>query len=213
MTDRRFATADGRTLGRDDILASPDMPVDYVDVPRWGGRVRVQAARVGSGPFVAYVNRRVKIQGQPGPGDEPTDQERSARRLVAAVIMSAIDEDGDPLFTWADADVLRDKHWNSVTKVATRAFELAGQDQINPAVEILGAAARIYNALDDKDREAWEPVLNQLADVMAAANEVWESLHPVGEDGVPIAQEVDVFAAGKGSSELDRTSGTSTPSA
>lgn len=212
MTDHRFAVADGRTLTRDDILASPDMPVDYVDVPRWGGRVRVQAARVGSLPFVAYVNRRIKVQGQPGPGEEPSDAEKSARRMVAAVIMSAIDDSGDPLFTWSDADTLRDKHWNSVTKVATRAFELAGQDQINPAVEILGAAARIYNALDDRDREAWEPVLNQLADVMAAANNVWNELHPVDDNGVPVEREVDVFAAGKGSSAPARTSGTSTPS-
>lgn len=213
MTDPRFATADGRTLTRDDILASADMPTDYVDVPRWGGRVKVKAARVGAGPYVAFVNRKIKVKGQPGPGEEPTEAEKNARRQLAAVIMSAIDENGEPLFTWADADKLRDKHWNSVAKVATKAFDLAGNDgPINPSVEILGAAARIYNGIADDERETWEPILDQLAEVMAAANDVWAELHPVDEDGEPVEAEVDAFAAGKDSSDPDPTSGTSTPS-
>jgi hypothetical protein len=55
--------------------------------------------------------------------------EEFARRMVGAVIMSALDpETEEPMFTWDDAAALREKHWNSVIKVATKALELAGND-------------------------------------------------------------------------------------
>ena len=114
-----------KTLRREDILNALDMPMDTVHVPRWGGDVLVRAMPVGHPRYRLYVD------GGAGKGRKApeTAAEEFARRMVGTVIMSALDPDTEtPMFTWDDADALRERHWNSVIKVATKALELAGGD-------------------------------------------------------------------------------------
>jgi hypothetical protein len=128
-----------KNLKREDILAATDMPMDFVDAPRWGGQVLVKAMPVGHPRYNIYVTGGSKQKGPLPPREE------FARRMVGAVIMSALDPDTEkPMFTWDDADALREKHWNTVLAVANKAFELAG-----PREE--------YGETDDEDEPAEGP--------------------------------------------------------
>lgn len=110
-----------KTLKREDILSATDMPMDTVPAPRWGGEVLVKAMPVGHPRYTIYVTGGAKQKGPVPPREE------FARRMVGAVIMCALDPDTEkPMFTWDDADALREKHWNTVLAVANKAFELAG---------------------------------------------------------------------------------------
>jgi hypothetical protein len=110
-----------KTLNRDDILNALDLPMEYVEAPRWGGRVLVKAMPVGHPRYTLYVTGGSKQKG-PVPA-----REEFTRRMVGAVIMSALDPETEkPMFTWDDADTLREKHWNTVVAIANKAFELAG---------------------------------------------------------------------------------------
>lgn len=112
-----------RTLTRDEILAADDLPMDYVPTPRWGKdtSVLVKAMPMGHPRFTNYVFGHVGK-------NPPSGNEINVRRMIAAVIMCAVDEDGAPLFKWSDADQLREKHWNTVTRIAGKAFQLAGDE-------------------------------------------------------------------------------------
>lgn len=118
-------------LTRDQILAADDLRTGYVDVPEWGGRVRVRGVPVASVDYIRFVeaplrdddgNILVDNTGHPLP--VPRD-ERAKRTTIAGVIKGAIDEDGNRLFRWEDATALRTKQYQACLKVAAKAFELA----------------------------------------------------------------------------------------
>lgn len=117
------------TLSRDQILAATDLPTDYQETPEWGGRVLVRAVPVGSVEFGRFVEARDKG------GNLPSEREQQIRRWVAAVIMGTINEDGSRVFRWDDADSLREKHWNTVVAIATKAFELASRGAVGSVEE------------------------------------------------------------------------------
>lgn len=125
------------SLTRDEILNAHDLPTDYVDIPRWGGQVKVKGAPVKDRRITSFVNSTTHGNDRKGRQDggrpysiaPPSDEERQVRLFLATVIVCAIDEDGKPLFTFEDADSLREKHWLSVVKVAEKAWELASDEE------------------------------------------------------------------------------------
>lgn len=104
-------------LGRDSILSVPDLTTEDVEVPEWGGWVRVRAL---SGKerdiFEASVtgthkkNKRMNL-----------DNVRA--RLVQ---MTIVGEDGQPLFKRADVEALGKKNAAALDRVFEVATRLSG---------------------------------------------------------------------------------------
>ena len=142
-----------KTLNRADILGALDLETELVDTPRWGGQVLVKAMPMAHTRYTQYVTG-----GSKPPKGGISTREEFIRRMVGAVIMSALDpETEEPMFGWNDADALREKHWNTVLKVANKAFELAGDDEDEPgedtAEETQAVVEEALDAIDDADAD------------------------------------------------------------
>lgn len=138
-------------LKRDEILGALDLHTEEVPVPRWGGTVLVKALPMASRRYTNYVTGGSR----PPKGGIP-QREEFIRRMIGAVVLSALDpETEEPMFTFNDADELREKHWNSVLIVANKAFELAGdpEDDTDDVEEDPDSAAAIEAALEDIDED------------------------------------------------------------
>lgn len=107
------------------ILGSQDLDIEILEIPEWGTEVAVKACPVASPRYNDFVYARDKK------GNLPVQAEINQRRIVGAVIMSALDpEDHERLFGWSDAEALREKNWNIITRIADLAFELALDDDL-----------------------------------------------------------------------------------
>jgi hypothetical protein len=84
-------------LTRDQILAAADLPFEDLDVPEWGGTVRVQGLSLGA-LFAIDAGATRK--------DGAIDTEKRVRAMLAA---SIVGEDGKPLFGEADLEGLSRK--------------------------------------------------------------------------------------------------------
>ena len=139
-------------LKRDDILGALDLHTEEVEVPRWGGTVLVKALPMASRRYTNYITGGSR----PPKGGIP-QREEFIRRMVGAVILSALDpETEEPMFSFNDADELREKHWNSVLIVANKAFELAGDDddeEEETVDEDPDSSAAIEAALEEIDED------------------------------------------------------------
>lgn len=117
---------------KSNILNATDLPVELIHVPRWDQDVLVRAAPIASPAYVGFVSstkdRNVVTTG-PNGVLVVNQREADVRRNIGAVILCALDPDTrERIFEWSDAKELREKHWNSVLLIATKAFELAGGD-------------------------------------------------------------------------------------
>lgn len=105
-------------LSKDDILKADDLPTRDVDVPEWGGIVRVRAMS-GSERDAYDASRMTK-----GPDGKYTLSFRDARaNLVARCV---IGDDGALLFNTADVARLGAKSSTALQRVADVAAELSG---------------------------------------------------------------------------------------
>ncbi|WP_213761976.1 hypothetical protein [Caballeronia sp. dw_19] len=99
-------------LTREQILAADDLKSEDVDVPEWGGSVRV---------IVMTGAARDAFQ------ERMSDTDKSISYFHNNLLVAtAVGEDGLPLFTGADMDALRTKSAAAVTRVATVAERLNG---------------------------------------------------------------------------------------
>lgn len=104
-------------LGRAAILAAPDLPTVDVPVPEWGGTVRIRsmsAAERDDFEAETYALR--------GP-DGATNLANIRARLLARC---AVDAEGTPLFTAADAGALGKKSAAAVDRCVAMAQKLNG---------------------------------------------------------------------------------------
>lgn len=147
------------TLSREDILNALDLPTEEVEIPRWGGTVLVRAMPMASTRYNLYIEKGGTLK-------RPiTAEETMRRRYIGAVIICALDGDTEePLFTWADAHDLREKHWGSVLKVATTAFDLASDledeeddDDDDEALELDEDDILIEDAIGETDEDGPDP--------------------------------------------------------
>ena len=105
-------------LTREQILESLDLPMRDVEVPEWGGTVRVATLSAFD---------RIEWEQQTFPNGE-VDSKRYATALVARCV---VDENGTRLFTDDDIEALGRKSLralNRVRDVATRLNALTGSD-------------------------------------------------------------------------------------
>lgn len=106
MTD----TADAkRFLSFDQIAEADDLQSEDVEVPEWGGTVRIRALD-GNG-MVRFLEEQPK-------------GEIVAAAGLRLLILCATDENGNLLFTKEQLDTLRKKSYRAVNKLVKVAFRL-----------------------------------------------------------------------------------------
>lgn len=116
-------------LTREDILEADDVPTDTVDVPEWGGEVRVQGL-TGSArdKWESQLIRategttKVKVDGQ----EQEMNLENQRAYLVA---LTVVDDDGERMFSLEDVKELGEKSGRALDRVFEKAQELSGIDE------------------------------------------------------------------------------------
>jgi hypothetical protein len=110
-------------LTRTQILEAEDAVSEYVEVPEWGGTVRVRSLEGLERDRYerSFVKIGAKGGGSLGVVDLTTDNARA--RLVS---MTVVDEDGLNVFTEADILVLGHKSAAALERVASVAQRLSG---------------------------------------------------------------------------------------
>lgn len=109
-------------LTRDQILAADDLKFEVVEVPEWGGSVRVAAM---SGAQRDRFEMSIVVNGKP-------DATNARAKLVAA---SVVDESGVPVFTLEDIEALGRKSSAALNRIVDVARRLSGigQDELEAA--------------------------------------------------------------------------------
>ena len=105
-------------LTRDDILKAEDRAVEVVEVPEWGGSVRVATM---SGAARDRFEASLLVNGK-------ADVSNAHAKLVAA---SVVDDDNQPLFSATDVEALGQKSaaaLNRIVAVARRLNRLGEQE-------------------------------------------------------------------------------------
>lgn len=117
-------------LSKDDILKADDLPVEDVDVPEWGGVVRVRG-------LTGKERDRFEFKMAAARKDPASAQVRA--EVVGRCI---VDENGDRLFTDRELDRLGDKSGEALDRVFEKVRELSGMsdDAIEEATEDFGPA-------------------------------------------------------------------------
>jgi hypothetical protein len=108
-------------LSKDAILAAEDRRTCDVDVPEWGGTVRVRA--LSGAERDAY---EIALAGVRPDGTARPNLVNVRARLVA---MAVVDEDGKRLFTDRDAAALGEKSAQAMDRVFVAAQRLSGLSQ------------------------------------------------------------------------------------
>lgn len=107
-------------LTRDDILRADDIQAEIVDVPEWGGQVRVKGL---SG------TERDRFE------QDSIDQRGKANKLNLAnirarlLVLCLVDEQGNRLFQRSDIDLLGQKSAVALNRVFEAARRLSGLNQ------------------------------------------------------------------------------------
>ena len=99
-------------LTREQILTADDLKSEIVEVPEWGGSVRVAAM---SGAQRDAFEMSLLVNGKP-------DLTNSRAKLVAASVM---DEAGAPMFTPADIEALGRKNAAALSRIVEVARRLS----------------------------------------------------------------------------------------
>jgi hypothetical protein len=131
-------TAKLKLLTRDAILAVDDRATEDVEVPEWGGSVRVRALSGLERDHYMGSLYTMKPNGQGGMEIGSVELEGSQARLVA---LAAVDEDGQRLFSEADVVALGDKSGAALDRVYRVASNISRLGQTIEAVKAdLGVA-------------------------------------------------------------------------
>lgn len=103
------------TLSKEQILGADDKETRVVKVPEWGGEVIVRA--LTSTERDSYESLFVDAE------DDPTSLHNVRAELVARTV---VDEDGERLFTDAEAAELAQKNAKATNRIFEVARELSG---------------------------------------------------------------------------------------
>jgi hypothetical protein len=106
MSEAKYLTKDG-------ILNSDDRPVQELEVPEWGGTIRIMA-------MMAQERDRLEAASI----EEGGDKFLNFRSKV--VVASVVDEAGELLFTHDDIEALSKKSAAAISAVAQACMDLSG---------------------------------------------------------------------------------------
>jgi hypothetical protein len=104
-------------LSKDAILAAQDVKTEIVEVPEWGGSVKVRGL-TGS-ERDAFEGEVIQRNGK----DVKTNTRNIRARLV---VLSVITEDGSRMFSFHDIETLGDKSAKALDRIFTVAMTLSG---------------------------------------------------------------------------------------
>lgn len=105
-------------LGREQILAADDLPVEDVPVPEWGGEVRLRGL---TGAELDEYQASLVVQ--TSNGQQKTNLRNATAKLVSRC---AVNEDGSPLFEPKDLLKLSSKSAVALQRLANVAQRLNG---------------------------------------------------------------------------------------
>lgn len=112
-----FVEGKKKFVGKAAILQAADLPVEELEVPEWGGWVRVKTLTAAERD--AFENDIVQRNGR----DVRTNARNIRAKLVAATL---VDDEGRSLFTLADVEALGQKSAKALDRVFAVASVLAG---------------------------------------------------------------------------------------
>lgn len=107
-----------KLLTKDQILSAPDLKTEIVDVPLWGGAVRV--SEMGGSTYLDFIQAVTPVG-----ADESVSLKIDLTYMATAVAFSVIDDAGEPLFTVADVKRLARKNMKALRTV------FAATDRLN----------------------------------------------------------------------------------
>lgn len=107
----------GKLLTRDAILQAQDLPTEDVEVPEWGGTVRVRA--LTGAERDAFEQSVVEMRGK----STRMNLKNIRAKLVA---LTVVDEDGKRVFSDEDAELLGRKSAAALNRVFEVAQRLSG---------------------------------------------------------------------------------------
>ena len=121
---------ESKLLSRAAILEVADVQQEDVDVPEWGGVVRVRGLTARERD--AFEGTVVQAQGN-------RITRNTANISARLLCLTAIDEDGNLLFTQDDAEALGNKSGEAMTRVTRVILRLSGMapDSLEEATENL----------------------------------------------------------------------------
>ena len=112
-----------KRLSRDEVLGASDLKSEDVEVPEWGGVLRLRSM---TGVERDAFETSLFVEGEDG-GERKLDSRNMRARLVAA---TAVDEAGKTLFTKEDVEALGRKNAAALDRLFSVAQRLSG---IGPA--------------------------------------------------------------------------------
>ena len=110
-----------RFLTREEILGTQDLPTEVVEVPEWGGAVKVRGLTVGERDRLAKGTISFDSQGRPRVNSNALVEARL--RIVA---LCTLGEDDKPLFSEADIKALEEKSPAPIDRIFATALRLSG---------------------------------------------------------------------------------------
>lgn len=116
----------GKYLTAEAILKANDLPYEDINVPEWGGIVRVRGATaLEASEYSESMVVRKKTKNKEG--DDDTEIEiNPLNSQCKLVVRCVVDEDGNRIFKDEDAASLGKKNTRAVERVFRRVQELSG---------------------------------------------------------------------------------------
>jgi hypothetical protein len=103
-------------LSRDDILSAAIKTAE-VDVPEWGGKVKVREL---SAHEVTTLGIGMVTD------DGSIDRSQVPDMMTQAVVLGAIDENGERLFSEQDIELLKRKSFDPIQRIARAVLDMSG---------------------------------------------------------------------------------------
>jgi hypothetical protein len=100
-----------KLLSKNDIIQAEDVVFEYVDVPEWGGKVKLYAMSLSE--HIGFEKLKA------------TDGSINGEQIVFVLSNGIRDEDGNKLFTKEDAKALLKKNTSVVSRLFMRCAELS----------------------------------------------------------------------------------------
>ena len=115
-------------LSRDDVLKADDLEIVDVDVPEWGGIVRVRALSGTARDAYDASLVRMGTNGQPLRDRDGEPVMDITNRRAKLIVLAVVNDDGDPLFSLADVAALGAKSGVALERVADAIERLSGMN-------------------------------------------------------------------------------------
>lgn len=103
-------------LSRDQIFSKPDIETDEVDVPEWGGAVRIRSITAAQQKEIAKIQNNTAR----------SETDRYARGRLQMVVFGCVDKEGSPLFTEDDFAALEERNPGVLNRLSDAIGRISG---------------------------------------------------------------------------------------